>query len=281
MLLDIKSTGNRKIIDFRKIGLNDLLVLGKYNYSKTEDKLNEHSHESMIEICYYDKGSQYLEVNGRQYHVQGGDVFIHFPGELHGTGVHPESKGVLYWMIINLDVNGITHITRLCSILIEDGKRHFKGNNQLRKWLDAIFSVYETNETNWLKTIRLYNHAESFLLSIVDCLHSQRHDLEDQPRLDKIVNFIHQNLKSNITISALAKEVNLSESRFKNLFKELTGFTPNDYIQREKVNLALKALSEDPDRSLTDLAYELNFSSPQYFSTVIKKYTGKSPGQLR
>jgi hypothetical protein len=31
MLLDIRSTRNRKIIDFRKLGLKDLVVLGRYN----------------------------------------------------------------------------------------------------------------------------------------------------------------------------------------------------------------------------------------------------------
>ena len=201
----------------------------------------------MIEICYYDKGSQYLEVNGRQYHVQGGDVFIHFPGEIHGTGMHPESKGVLYWMIINIDESNTNNITRLCRMLYEKGERHFKGDSRIRKLLDDIFSVHERDEVNWLKMTRLYNYTESFLLSLIDCLHSQRQNVEDHARLDKIINFIRQNIKGNITISSLAKEVNLSESRFKNLFKELTGFTPNDYIQREKVNLALKALSEDPN----------------------------------
>ncbi len=63
MQFDIKSTRNRKIIDFRKYGFKDLQVLGKYNYNKVENKLHDHVHDGMIEICYYDKGSQFFEVN--------------------------------------------------------------------------------------------------------------------------------------------------------------------------------------------------------------------------
>ena len=134
MALDIKSTTNRKIIDFRSLGFNDLQVLGKYSYNKTEEKLDEHSHPDMIEICYCDKGSQYFVVNGKQSLVKGGEVFIHFPGEIHGSGDHPENKGLLYWMIIGLTANH-THVVSLCDFLISRGKRHFKASRSIKKIL--------------------------------------------------------------------------------------------------------------------------------------------------
>jgi AraC-like DNA-binding protein len=43
----------------------------------------------------------------------------------------------------------------------------------------------------------------------------------------------------------------------------------------------MRRLQEDPFISITELAYELNFSTPQYFSTVFKKYKGVSPGSFR
>ena len=102
MELDVNCTKTRKIIDFRKNGYDDLIVLGKYNYNRTEGNLADHVHHNMIEICYYDKGSQWFCVNDKRYLVKGGDVFIHFPGELHGSGGYPEEKGLLYWLIICL-----------------------------------------------------------------------------------------------------------------------------------------------------------------------------------
>ena len=88
-------------------------------------------------------------------------------------------------------------------------------------------------------------------------------------------------MTENMSIATLAKEANLSESRFKNWFKELSGFTPADYVQRKRVDYAVRKIKENPSVSLKDLAYDLNFSSQQYFTTVIKKFTGKSPRELR
>jgi len=103
----------------------------------------------------------------------------------------------------------------------------------------------------------------------------------DNVRLNKVLDFIGSNIEKRISLSELANEVNLSESRFKNFFRELTGFTPGDYIQRKKVEFAIQKIKGTPQVSLTELAYSLDFPSPQYFCTVLKKYTGKSFGQLK
>jgi len=72
-------------------------------------------------------------------------------------------------------------------------------------------------------------------------------------------------LTENISITSLAKESNLPESRFKNSFKEISGFIPVDYVQRERVDYAVRKIREDDGVSLKDVAYELNFSSQQFF----------------
>lgn len=280
MQLDIKSTHNRKIIDFRKIGFADLQVLGKYNYNKVENRLPDHVHERMIEICYYDKGSQFFEVNGQKFLVKGGDVFIHFPGEAHGSGGHPEQKGALYWIIIQIKKSQSNNLVHLCRLLIQKQKRHFKAGKEIKKKLEEIFTAYAKREMELVKNIRLHLIAQSLILALLDNIENEKNET-DNVRLDKILHFINKNITENLSISLLAKELNLSESRFKNLFKELTGFTPLDYIQRKKVEIAIERIAQEPTISLTELAYEMNFSSPQYFSTVVKKYTGKSPGLIK
>lgn len=280
MQLDVKSTSNRRIIDFTKFGFNDLQVLGKYNYNKSESKLSSHVHMNMIEICYYDKGSQYFEVGGEHYLVKGGDIFIHYPGEVHGSGGHPEEKGVLYWLIIKLKPGSSDNLALLCKNLIAVNKRHFKGGKGLKKKLEDIYQIVDRKEPQHMKKIRISLAVQSFILSTLDCMEDDKHET-DNLRLLRVMNYIDNNITRQISITQLAKEVHLSESRFKNFFKEVTGFTPGDYIQRKKVEFALERINDDPGISFSDLAYELEFSSPQYFSTVIKKYTGKSPSLIK
>jgi AraC-like DNA-binding protein len=286
MQLDLKSTVNRTIIDFKKLGFKQLRVLGKYNYSKAEGGLSEHVHKGMLEICYYDKGSQTFSVGNKEHLVRGGDVFLHYPNEKHSSGGYPEEKGCLYWMIISLSgkENGLDHDTRdisqLCDRIISQHKRHFKGSMSLKKTFEEIFSACKKNEDEFIRRIRINMLARQFLLELIDC--SAKNEKEtDSARLNKVLDYIDNNIDSSISVARLAREINISESRFKGIFKEFTGFTPGDYIQRKRVDKAISIIKGNPQLSFADLAYELHFSSPQYFSTVIRKYTGMPPQSLR
>lgn len=286
MDLDLRTTFNRTIINFKKFGFKHLMVLGRYNYTRSEKELSEHIHKGMLEICYYDKGSQIFEVENVKHLVKGGDVFIHYPGEKHGSGGYPEEKGQLYWIIISLPrkVNDLYNDSRdlafLCNKLIAFNKRHFKGSKSLKKILEEVFTTFEKKENKNIKHIRINVLLNLFLLELLDCA-DQNNKVTDDARLNKILTYIDNNVANRINISSLAKEINLSDSRFKSLFKELTGFTPGDYIQRKRVEKAVDVIRQNPQVSLTALAYELDFSSPQYFSSVIKKYVGKSPEVLK
>lgn len=280
MQLDLSSTSQRTIIDFRELEFSTLQVLGKYNYTKAENQLPEHTHVDMIEICYCDKGKQHFYVGKKKHLVSGGDVFINYPNELHGTGNHFESKGALYWLIIKLDpLKSNDDITYLCNLLIEKDVRHFKGNGKQKRHLEALFKLFNGKHTKLTK-IQLSTLANVFILSLLDSLENSQKELIDD-RFTSILSFINNNLTEDLSIANLAKQVNLSESRFKVLFKEITGLTPNDYVQRQRVLKAVDILKRQTDVSLSELAYQFNFSSPQYFSTVVRKYTGTSPSSLR
>ncbi|WP_166921099.1 AraC family transcriptional regulator [Flavobacterium poyangense] len=271
---------NRKIILFEKYNFSDLQVLGKYSYNKAEDELLNHVHENMIEICYLDKGKQVFEVNNQRYLANGGDIFIHYPGEVHGSGGFPEEKGVLFWLLIKMEKPTSNNLIKLCEFLIQKDVRKFRAGKEVKKILEKIYLADNKQEPEVLKKIRLHLLAQSLLLELLDHINPEKTE-PDTARLDKLVHYINENLAYDISIEMLAKEVNLSESRFKSLFKELTGFTPMDYIQRERVKIATERIKSEPELSLTKLAYDLNFSSPQYFYTVFKKYTGNSPGLLK
>jgi AraC-like DNA-binding protein len=280
MLFDRETGTCKKILNFKQLGFDDLQILGKYNYNKAEEKLPNHVHNGMIEICYYDKGSQYFEVNGKQFLVKGGDVFIHYPGEVHGSGGHPEERGCLYWILIKLDKSIPNNLVKLCNLIIARNRRHFRGSKDIKRVLEEIYTIAANPEDEDIKRIRIHLEIQQLLLCLLDRIDCQAKEAENE-RLNKVLQYIEAKLTENPSVSELAREMNLSESRFKNLFKELTGFTPGDYIQRKKIEIAQQKITADPGLNFTELAYELNFSSPQYFCTVFKKYTGESPGAIR
>ncbi|MEX0362259.1 MAG: helix-turn-helix transcriptional regulator, partial [Allomuricauda sp.] len=82
-----------------------------------------------------------------------------------------------------------------------------------------------------------------------------------------------------IYVDELAELVNFSTAYFKSWFKQHFGAPPKAYINRLKIERAKEELLKS--NSITEVAYNLGFSTSQYFATTFKKYTGMSPKVFR
>ena len=98
--------GERRVLNLTSIGLPEVPVFGRYEYSSAQPGLTTHIHPGTVEICYLERGFQTYSVAGREYHLVGGDVFITAPGEPHDTGGHAEDRGILYWLNLKIPKPG-------------------------------------------------------------------------------------------------------------------------------------------------------------------------------
>ncbi|MDR0671739.1 MAG: AraC family transcriptional regulator [Oscillospiraceae bacterium] len=89
--------------------------------------------------------------------------------------------------------------------------------------------------------------------------------------------FIEQSIGESISMRELAQAAHLSESRFKQKFKEQIGATPREYVNRMKVEISKDRLLAAG--SVTEVAFELGFTSSNYFSVIFKRFTGLSPSE--
>ena len=94
------------------------------------------------------------------------------------------------------------------------------------------------------------------------------------------IDYIKENITEFINFSSISEVCNLSVSRLKTKFKEQMGITPREYINSLKVEYAKNMLMNE-NYSITDVAFDLNFSSSNYFSSVFKQFTGFTPSQYR
>ena len=96
-------------------------------------------------------------------------------------------------------------------------------------------------------------------------------------RISDAIEFIEQNYRSAIKVQDLASHVNMSASRFFPRFKEQTGMTPIEYINRYRVNRAILLLLSGEDLSVESVSERAGFESSAYFRRTFKKITGISP----
>jgi AraC-like DNA-binding protein len=293
--IDASSSPERMILDLRKAGFRDVLILGKYHYRQARRQLPAHMHDRMLEICYCSSGEQEYDVGGVLYRIKGGDLFVTYPGEWHGTGGYPEEKGELYWLIIRMDGDpGSSFLgwggrqaaewrRRLLAL-----PRHFKGHRNLKRMLDGIFLLSGEGKDVFTQ-VRVQHLLAGYLLEVIDCSQrltktatKARREPKDgaKTRMDAIDRLIRDRMDEPLTLQSLADAAGLSLSRLKSWFREETGSTPLDYVLRYKVRKA-QALLREGKLTVAAVGYETGFQSAQYFATVFRKYTGMAPGEYR
>jgi AraC-like DNA-binding protein/quercetin dioxygenase-like cupin family protein len=257
--------------------------LGRVNYSKVHPPLELHIHEGMMEIVLIVKGKQIYTVTGNNYLVRSGEIFITFPDEPHSTAGYPEDKSLLYFLIIDLeklkagfigcdDEDGKLIVQSLTGIK----RRVFKGSECLKPMLDKVITAYYSDYP--FKNTIIRNLISGFIINIIE---SERIDETwDSSCMQKVLDYIEQNICENINVPMLAEFAGLSEARFKINFRKQIGIPPREYVLRRKIDAA-KSMLKNSDITITELAHELSFSSSQYFSTVFKRFTLVSPKEFR
>lgn len=92
--------------------------------------------------------------------------------------------------------------------------------------------------------------------------------------------YIKNHLGDKLTLSVLADKTGYAESHLSRKFKQEMGCSIVEYIQTKRLERA-KYLLEKTDRSVDDIADELNFSTRSYFSSVFKQHEGITPSEYR
>src|ERR671930_630208 len=83
-----------------------------------------------------------------------------------------------------------------------------------------------------------------------------------------------------LDIAALAKIAHVSKAHFIRTFKATFGETPHRYLQRRRVERAMFLLRQT-DRSVTEICFDVGFTSLGTFSRTFRAVVGESPTAYR
>jgi AraC family transcriptional regulator len=96
------------------------------------------------------------------------------------------------------------------------------------------------------------------------------------PQLQRVRDYIHTHLSSDLGLTALADEVQLSPYHFAHLFKNTVGMPPHHYVICERVNESQRLLATRR-MSVIEIAMSLGFATQSHFTEVFRKATGTTP----
>ncbi|OQB29642.1 MAG: Sensor histidine kinase TodS [Bacteroidetes bacterium ADurb.Bin174] len=99
----------------------------------------------------------------------------------------------------------------------------------------------------------------------------------DKDFLEKVVEIIENNIfNAGFSTNDLYKAINMSQSTLYRKLQVLIGISPNELIRKIRIKTACRLLLEKR-LNISEIAYDLGFSDPKYFSNVFKKEMGISP----
>lgn len=108
----------------------------------------------------------------------------------------------------------------------------------------------------------------------------QIYDKFSDYRVRRALRVIQENMGEEMEMEELAREVGLSRPHFFKLFKQYTGVTPNVYMNTLRSERAIEELLNS-DKTVTDIAFDLGFSSQASFTRFFSSNVGIAPSEYR
>ena len=114
----------------------------------------------------------------------------------------------------------------------------------------------------------------------IDAVLSDRNAQNKSSLVEKIKDYIQNNIETNVQIEQLADVFYLTPNYISTLFKRETGVSLGRYISQEKIAHAQRLLI-DTKMKIYEVAQAVGYKDVQYFSRVFKKQTGMQPSDFR
>ena len=143
--------------------------------------------------------------------------------------------------------------------------------------MNAVFAIWEGENPGALTTVRL-------LLELWELLYEHMDAAPDaaapSPRLQVMMQFIHEHYAQPITLEDIAAAVYVSDSSALQIFREGIHTSPVAYLIQYRLRRAAQLLRET-DKSVAAIAAETGFQSAGYFCRRFRALFGTSPGDYR
>lgn len=251
-----------------------------------------HSHDE-LEIHYVFTGALTYEFeHGRSaYTIPGGSLFI-IPAHTRHRAANDEGApsvrlGIQFHSPSKATVLGSVFDLQDLKSLFTSIKRHALKPFRFRARTGSTArDIYKTVENGMDSTHSPEERAHlrarlcALLLETFDDLTATQPMISSDNVAPTIMAYIREHCSEQISTEDLIRISGYGRTRLFELFTDIAGTTPTDYLNRCRVEKARELLLSS-NKSIKDIAKECGFTSSSYFKIVFKKYFGSSPLNVR
>ncbi len=149
----------------------------------------------------------------------------------------------------------------------------------LKRLEEAFFQTRVVSKKQYEAILRLLTIFAQHLSSLSNQLTVQEANAEN-PAIARARIFIADQFAEELSLEQVARQVNMSAFYFCKMFKKATGLTFTDYLARIRIE-KVKNLLLNPNKRISEAAYEVGFQSLSQFNRVFRRIAGESPTTYR
>ncbi|WEK36010.1 MAG: AraC family transcriptional regulator [Candidatus Pseudobacter hemicellulosilyticus] len=209
--------------------------------------------------------------------VTAGSLILLFPEEWHSFQPDKQTGWQVYWLGFNgrhaPDLMQSAFFNRQHALL------DIGFNEQLTALFEQGITIAGLQQTGFQQMLAGITHH---LLSFI-CYSKKNESFRDKDiaqQISKARMMMNTNAYEHMQPEAIARELNISYSWFRRVFKQYTGFSPAQYQLEIRLQKAKELLTRTT-MPVKAIAYELNFESTSYFVTFFRNKVGMPPGIYR
>ena len=227
-------------------------------------------------LLYQHQGSLRVLIQGKYVKLNAGHVLIYQPQQIRDIIFEKNDKNYRYF--IYFQGEGAKYY--LNQLSLSDKIIYKTGDlSDTLKIYEDIVNDYKVNDYDHdlNRTLKLLT-----LLKIISGKIKQNNDTPktSDPKIIEIINDMRSSFQKNIPLSAYAERYRIPIPTLIRHFKKETGTTPIKFITNLKIETAQSFLTHT-DMKISDIAFNLGFIDPLYFSNFFKKNVGESPTLYR
>lgn len=254
-----------------------------------------HMHE-FIEIAFVVSGEGVHVVEDIENKITKGDIFILNYGVTHQFSPQKGSDLIIcncifkpgffdYSLISSRSFSDITKHFLLRPFTLEKVE-HFKSISLLDEQYEEIGNLfnkmyieYSEKPEGYVEILRAYLIAlliKLFRVMRKNNQYPQKVSGEKQELLENVMKYIKNNYNKDLTLDELSMLAFLSPNHFCKKFKEYSGMTIKEFMQKTRIEKACSLLLET-DKKIIEIAFEVGYHDLKHFYNIFKKYTEKTP----
>lgn len=228
--------------------------------------------QAIVILCT--AGAGWVELRGQRHDVREGEFLVIGEGEPHryfADELHPWS---IWWLhITGPDVPGLLEAIGLTA---QEPVAPVLDLYQMARLVEMVCDAMRQDETS-----ASLAQAAGAAWHLLACLAAERgsRGVSGSP-IARVQSYLRENLAEPVSIPDLAARAGFSPSHFSARFKEVTGFSPIDYVKRLRMARARQLLLTT-ELTVAEIGERVGYPDPFYFSRQFGKVTGVSPRAFR